>query len=218
MKWKPFAMVNMDCVGRLGAQKLTLLGTGTADEWKHIAMGVGHVTGVEAVCVPQDPGGSDQVAFHEAGIPAIQLFTGAHEDYHRPTDDVEKIDAEGLVKVATFLRETVAYLAERDRPLTKAGASPAPAGGEGRKVSLGTMPDFAFEGPGVRVQSVVEGSPAAKAGVQAGDILLAIGDTELKTLRDMSEALKAHSAGEVVKLRLKRGDDEIVLDATLVSR
>ncbi len=218
MALRPTAMVNMDCVGRLGAQKLTLLGTGTAEEWKHIAMGVGQVTGVEATCIPQDPGGSDQVAFHEAGIPAIQLFTGAHEDYHRPTDDVEKIDAAGMVKVATFLRETLVYLAERDRPLTKAGAAPAAAGGEGRKVSLGTLPDFAFEGPGVLVKSVIEGSPAAKAGVQAGDILLAIGDTELKTLRDMSEALKAHSAGDVVKLRLKRGDDEIVLDATLVSR
>jgi hypothetical protein len=218
MTAKPFAMVNLDTVGRLGAQKLMLLGTGTAEEWKHIAMGVGYTTGVEAVCIPQDPGGSDQVAFHEAGIPAIQLFTGPHEDYHRPTDDVEKVDAEGLVKVATFLRETVAYLAERDRPLTKAGAAPAPAGGEGRKVSLGTVPDFAFAGPGVKVQSVVEGSPAAKAGVQAGDVLLAIDATELKTLRDLSEALKAHAAGDVVRLRVKRGTEELALDATLVAR
>ncbi len=186
MAQRPTAMVNMDCVGRLGAQKLTLLGTGTADEWKHIAMGVGHVTGVEAVCIPQDPGGSDQVPFHEAGIPAIQLFTGAHEDYHRPTDDIEKIDAPGMAKVATFLRETVVYLSERDRPLTKAGTAPVPVAGEGRKVTLGTSPDFAFEGPGVRVESVREGSPAAKAGVQAGDILLAIDATELKTLRDFS--------------------------------
>ncbi len=217
--WKPTSMVNLDTVGRLGGKKLTLLGTGTAEEWKHIAMGVGHVTGVEAFCIPQDPGGSDQVAFHEAGIPGIQLFTGAHEDYHRPTDDVEKVDADGLVKVATFLRETVVYLAERDRPLTKAGAAPAPAaGGEGRKVLLGATPDFAFEGPGVRVESVVNGSPAAKAGVKAGDILLAIGDTELKTLRDLSEALKARAAGDVVKLKLKRGDSEITLDATLVAR
>ncbi len=218
MAQKPTAMVNMDCVGRLGSQKLTLLGTGTAEEWKHIAMGVGHVTGVEATCIPQDPGGSDQVAFHEAGIPAIQLFTGAHEDYHRPTDDIDKVDAKGMVKVATFLKETVVYLAERDRPLTKAGAAPAPAGGEGRKVSLGTMPDFAFEGPGVLVKSVIDGSPAAKAGVQAGDILLAIDGTELKTLRDMSEALKARAAGDRVELRLRRGNGELTLEATLVAR
>jgi hypothetical protein len=218
MAQRPTAMVNMDCVGRLFAQKLTLLGTGTAEEWMHIAMGVGHVTGVEAKCIPQDPGGSDQVAFHEAGIPAIQLFTGAHDDYHRPTDDVEKIDAEGMVKVATFLRETVVYLSERDRPLTKAGAAPVPVAGEARKVTLGTTPDFAFEGPGVRVEAVRDGSPAAKAGVQPGDILLAIGDAELKTLRDLSEALKAHAAGDTVKLRIRRDAEEIVLDATLAAR
>jgi S1-C subfamily serine protease len=123
-----------------------------------------------------------------------------------------------MVKVATFLRETVVYLSERDRPLTKAGAAPAPAGGEGRKVSLGTMPDFAFEGPGVLVKSVIEGSPAAKAGVQPGDILLSIDAAELKSLRDMSEALKAHAAGDIVKLRLRRGAEEIQLDATLVAR
>jgi hypothetical protein len=220
MDRKPTAMVNLDTVGRLGTQKLMLLGTGTAEEWKHIAMGVGAVTGVEANCIPQDPGGSDQVSFHEAGIPAIQLFTGAHEDYHRPTDDIGKVDGEGLVKVATFLCETVVYLSERDRPLTKAGAAPtpAPAAGEGRKVLLGATPDFAFEGPGVRVESVREGSPAEKAGVQAGDILLAIDATELKTLRDLSEALKAHAAGDVVKLRVRRGAEEILLDATLVAR
>jgi hypothetical protein len=219
MTAKPTSMVNLDTVGRLGGKKLTLLGTGTAEEWKHIAMGVGHVTGVEAVCIPQDPGGSDQVSFHEAGIPAVQLFTGAHEDYHRPTDDVEKVDAEGLVKVATFLRETVVYLAERDAPPTKAGAAPAaPAGGEGRKVLLGATPDFSFEGPGVRVDSVVPGSPAEKAGVLAGDILLALGEKELKTLRDLSEALKARAAGDVVKVRLKRGAEELTLEATLAAR
>jgi putative serine protease PepD len=70
----------------------------------------------------------------------------------------------------------------------------------------------------VLVKSVIEGSPAAKAGVQAGDILLAIGDTELKTLRDLSDALKARAAGDVVKLRLKRGAEELALEATLAAR
>ena len=100
---------------------------------------------------------------------------------------MDKIDAAGLVKVATFTRETLVYLGEREAPMTStlgAGTKPAqPAAGAGRRVSLGTMPDFAFAGPGVKVNSVIEGSPAAAAGVQAGDILLAIDDAELKDLR-----------------------------------
>jgi hypothetical protein len=214
-----YAMVNLDTVGRLEGKKLTVLGSGTATEWKHIAMGVGYTTGVEAVCVPQDPGGSDQVSFHEAGVPAIQIFTGPHADYHRPTDDVDKIDADGMVKVATFVRETLVYLGDRDAPLTKtigAGAKP-PAGG-GRRVSLGTMPDFAYRGPGVKVGSVLDGSPAAEAGLQAGDVLLAIDDEELTDLRAFSNVLKRHRPGDVIRIKLRRGGKDLTLNAKLVAR
>jgi hypothetical protein len=225
MDQKAFAMVNLDTVGRLGKQKLTMLGSGTASEWKHIAMGVGYTTGVEAVCIPQDPGGSDQVSFHEAGVPAVQLFTGAHLDYHRPTDDVDKVDANGLVKVATFLRETVGYLSERDRPLTsslgkggKGDGEKKPPQGTGRRVSLGTMPDFAFAGPGIKVAKVIEGSPAAKAGIKEGDLLLDIGGEKLENLRSFSNVLKKHKPGDVVKIRLKRGENELTVEATLKAR
>jgi hypothetical protein len=216
------AMVNLDTVGRLEGKKLTMLGSGTASEWKHIAMGVGYTTGVEAVCIPQDPGGSDQVSFHEMGVPAVQLFSGMHTDYHRSTDTVDKVDGAGLVKVATFTRETLAYLGEREQPMTSTlgrGTKPAmPATGGGRRVSLGTMPDFAFAGPGVKVNAVIEGSPAAEAGVKKGDILLAIDDAELKDLRAFSEALKAHQPGDTVRIKLKRGDEELTLEATLKAR
>jgi hypothetical protein len=214
------SMVNMDCVGRLGAQKLQVLGTGGAREWPHVVMGVGHVTGVEATAVPEDPQGSDQVAFREAGVPAVHVFSGAHEDYHRATDDVEKIDAAGMAKVAAFVRETVDYLAQRPDPLTPAGTAPkagGPAEG-GRRVLLGTMPDFAHQGPGVLVASVVEGSPAAAAGLQPGDLLLALGGTPLADLRAYSEALKRHAPGDVVRLRWKRGGQEMEKDVTLVAR
>ncbi|MHC4669976.1 MAG: M20/M25/M40 family metallo-hydrolase [Planctomycetota bacterium] len=215
-----FAMVNLDTVGRLGGGKLTLLGSGTASEWRHIAMGVGYTTGVEAVCIPQDPGGSDQVSFHEAGVPAVQVFTGAHPDYHRPTDDVDKIDAAGLVKVATFVRETIVYLAERDRPLTSSlgkGKPPAPPG-PGRRVSLGTLPDFGFAGPGVKVSSVLEGSPAQEAGIRGGDVLLAIDGETLADLRTFSGVLKKHRPGDVVRIRLRRGGKELTVEATLKAR
>jgi hypothetical protein len=213
-------MVNLDTVGRLEGKKLTLLGSGTAREWRHIAMGVGYTTGVEAVCVADDPGGSDQKSFHDIGVPAVQVFTGATEDYHRPGDDIGKIDAAGLVKVATFVRETLVYLSERDAALSSslgAGKAPAPAGG-GRRVSLGCLPDFAFAGPGVRVASVLDGSPAKKAGIQAADVLLSVNGEELRNLRSLSQALKKRKPGDVIQIHLRRGERLLDLKARLTAR
>jgi hypothetical protein len=213
-------MINLDTVGRLENKKLTLLGSGTAREWRHIAMGVGYTTGVEAVCVADDPGGSDQKSFHEIGVPAVQVFTGATEDYHRPGDDIGKIDADGLVKVATFVRETVVYLSERDAALSSSlgtGEAAAPAGGR-RRVSLGCLPDFAFAGPGVRVASVLDDSPAKSAGIEAGDVLLSVNGEELRNLRSLSEALKKRKPGDVVQIRLRRGEQVLNLKARLVAR
>ena len=216
------AMVNMDTVGRLHDKKLVVFGTGGAREWPFIVMGVSQTTGVEATGIPDDPQGSDQMAFREAGVPAVQLFSGANEDYHRPTDDLEKIDAAGMAKVAVFARETIAYLAERPEPLHGAGApaTPAAPGGAegGRKVLFGTVPDFAHPGPGVKVASVLPDSPAAKAGLQPGDILLSIAGEPLADLRAYSELLKRRAPGDVVKVVWKRGETEMQADVTLAAR
>jgi hypothetical protein len=219
---KALAMVNMDCVGRLEGKKLQVLGAGTAKEWRPMAMGVGFTTGVESECIDEDPGGSDQRSFVAAGVPAVQLFTGAHADYHRPTDDVEKIDADGMVRVATFVREMLAYLAGREKPLTStiqpgaAAATPAP--GAGRRVSLGTMPAFDFPGPGVKVAAVLPGTPAEKAGIRKGDVLLSLDGTKLGDLRAFADALRARAPGDVVKITLRRGTQEKTVEATLVAR
>jgi len=216
-------MINLDTVGRLGSQKLTMLGSGTATEWRHIAMGVGYTTGVESNCVPEDPQGSDQVSFHEVGVPAVQLFTGAHADYHRPTDDVERIDADGLVKVAVFTREVVVYLSQRPEPLTttlergRAPVTPAEPPAH-RQVSLGTLPAFDYPGPGAKVASVLEDSAAAEAGIQPGDLVIAIDGEAIEGLRHYSDVLKRHSPGDVIRIRLRRGDDEIEVEATLRAR
>ncbi len=220
------AMVNLDTVGRLFDKKLMALGTGGTREWPFVVMGVAATTGVETTAVPDDPQGSDQVAFRDAGVPAIQLFSGANEDYHRPTDDVEKIDAAGLAKVALFLRETVAYLGERPEPFHATGAPGKPAAPTAagtapkarRKVLFGSVPDFEFKGPGVKVGSVVADSPAAKAGLAAGDVLLSIGGEKLENLRGYSEVLKKHVPGDVVKVVWKRGEAEMTADVPLAAR
>jgi aminopeptidase N len=220
---RAMAMINLDTVGRLGDKKLTVFGTGTATEWVHIVRGIGFTTGIQADAVPDDPGGSDQGSFVAAGVPAVQIFSGAHEDYHRPSDSVDAIDTAGLVKVATFVREAVVYLGEREGPLTStlsASAAPTPPSrsSSSRRVSLGTLPDFAFPGPGVKVTQVLPGTPAEAAGLEAGDLLVAIDDAEIADVRGYSNILRGHEPGDTIRLRVVRDGEEIVLEATLVAR
>jgi hypothetical protein len=224
-----WGVINLDTVGRLGAQPISILGTGTASEWQHIFRGAGFVTGIEGRNIAASVQSSDQVPFVERGIPAVQVFTGAHPDYHRPTDTPDKIDTAGLVKVATYVREGVAYLTERPDRLTVTIASapaappsgqPAPGAGQpaGHRVSFGTVPDFAFQGPGVRAEGVVDGSPAQKAGVQAGDIILRIDDKAVANLQEFSNLLRTLQPGQTITVLLRRGAEERTLKVTLSER
>ncbi len=236
---KALAAVNLDTVGRLGAGKLQVLGTGTAGEWIHAIRGATWVTGVETKAVPETLESSDHLSFVEAGVPAVQLFTGAHADYHRPSDTAEKVDVPGLAKVTAVAKELVSWLAGREQPLsvstpargagapgpastsTAAPASPASGGGPGstsRRVSFGTVPDFGFEGPGVRVESVVLGSPAEKAGVRPGDVLLKLDGIAVGSLRDYSDRLKGMSPGQLVTATIVRDGAERDVSVTLVER
>ncbi|WP_035802881.1 M20/M25/M40 family metallo-hydrolase [Deferrisoma camini] len=215
------AMVNLDTVGRLGGGRLLVLGTGTAREWVHIANGAGYVTGVRVEPVARDEGGSDQVSFVEAGVPAVQLTTGPHPDYHRPTDTPDKIDIDGLVRVAEVAREFVAYLADRREPLTRgtsSGAERSPERSGGRRVTLGVVPDFAFPGPGVRLSGVTPGSPAEAAGLRAGDVVDRVGGAEVRSLADLGRVLKAHRPGDQVEVVFRRGGETKRVEVRLSER
>jgi len=207
---KIIADLNLDTVGRLNDKKLLILNSSSAKEWPFIFMGIGYVTGVQSEMVTQQLDASDQVSFVKAGIPAVQIFSGAHRDYHRPTDTWDKIDPAGLVKVAAFTREAVLYLAERETPLTFLGKKGSPAAKHpaaakgGRRVSTGTMPDFAYQGKGVRIQNIAPDSPAQKAGLKAGDVIVKLGDAEVNDLRDYSNALKKHKPGDTVLFTFER--------------
>jgi predicted metalloprotease with PDZ domain len=180
------------------------------------------VTGIEGRIIPDGLESSDQKSFIDRGVPAVQIFTDPHADYHRPGDTAEKVDGAGLVKVATYVKEGIAYLGERPQPLTntiasmKGGPTAAPAGG--RRVSFGTMPDFAFAGPGVRVTSVVPGSPAEKAGVRESDVILQVDGKDVADLAGYSAILRALSPGQTVAVVLSRGGAEQHLSVTVVER
>jgi hypothetical protein len=220
---KPFACVNLDTVGRLADGKLYVLNADTAREWRFIFMGVGYTTGAPVAVVSEPLDASDQVACIEVGVPAIQLFTGPTPDYHRPSDTVETIDASGMVVVTEAAHEAIGYLAERTDPLTVTiaaaaddGAAPPPR--TSRRASLGTMPDFAFEGPGVRVQQVMPGSAAEGSGIVAGDVIVAIDGAAVSDLRSFSDLLKARAPGDAVEVTVLRGGEEHIVEAVLGAR
>lgn len=219
------AVINLDTVGRLFDGKLAIHGTGTADEWPHIFRGCGFVTGIPNTFVPSATEGSDQESFIAAGIPGVQIFTGAHADYHRPGDTVDKVDGPGLVKVATFVKEAVSYLIAREAPLTNrianAGVQQKPEAEprkSSRRVSFGTVPDFAFQGKGVRVESTVPDSPAARAGVLPGDVLIRLNGQDIDSLRAFSEHLKTLTPGQAVEATLLRDEKEVTLKVVVQER
>ncbi|MGB5261747.1 MAG: M20/M25/M40 family metallo-hydrolase, partial [Gammaproteobacteria bacterium] len=207
------AMVNLDTVGRLGDDPLTVFGSGTADEWVHILRGAGYVTGVAVRPVAEDIGSSDQTSFIENGVPAVQLFGGVHEDIHRPGDTPEKIDVPGLVKTARVLQEIAGYLAERPEPLNSTlaavdGPARATQAAGRRQVSLGTVPDYAWAGAGVLIEAVRTGTPAEQAGLRKGDIIVAVNTMTVNHLRDYARVLKSLQPGDEVHVRYRRDGRE----------
>jgi hypothetical protein len=220
---RAIAMINLDTVGRLGNNPLTVFGTGSAQEWVHIWRGAGHVSGVSIAYVEDDFGSGDQTSFISAGVPAVQLFSGVHEDFHRPGDTLDKIDLPGLVKITQALGETVEYLAGRPQALhatlgdARQNTGPA-AGAATRQVSLGTVPDYAYTGAGVRLDDVRPETPAEQAGLRKDDVIVAVNETLVPTLRAYAQALRELKPGDEIRIRFRRDHIERAVTARLVAR
>jgi len=219
-------VVNLDTVGRLGKNPLTVFGVGSAKEWIHIFRGIGYVTGINIKSVTNDFGFSDQQSFIEDGVPGVQLFGSVHQDYHRPGDTVDKIDADGLVKVAAVVKEAVEYLSDREDPLTlsienppqKSAKKPGQVLETGRKVSLGTVPDYEYTGEGVLITGTSPDSAAHKAGLQKGDIIVFMKDTKIGNLKDFARVLRGMKPGEKTALKYKRNGVVVSVDVTVDAR
>ena len=205
-------MLNLDTVGRLGNNKLLVFGAGSASEWPHILRGVSYLSGIPVVMSAEDLDTSDQISFHEAGIPAVQLFSGVHLDYHRPTDSIEKIDAAGLIKVAAVSKQVIEYLASRKEPLTSklsVGDRKYNKTKKVRKVSLGTIPDFTYTGDGYRLSGVIPGSPAETSGLIKGDVIFEIAGKTVQSIKDVTEILKSLSPNTKIDITFMRQEKKI---------
>lgn len=222
---KIMAMINLDTVGQLGEDAMTIFGTHSACEWVHIFRGAGYVTGVPIKQSTISTGNGDEKRFLDANVPSVHFFSGARDNYHRPTDTADRIDTAGLVKTAAVLKEVVEYLAARSEPLTSTltGAKESPAEQKKpphtkRQVVLGTIPDFAYTGKGVRLDGVTPDTPAVEIGLQEGDIITRIGDTAIEDLQTFSEILKSLQAGSEITIVFLRDNIEHSVITNVVAR
>jgi hypothetical protein len=202
------AMVNLDMVGRLRNDRLLVFGSETAVEFPALLDSVNALARFNLSYSGDGYGRSDQQSFYLARIPVLHLFTDTHEDYHRETDDADKVIVGGLARIAVFAETVVRAIADRPGPLTFVAKPPPVAvggGSAGYGAYLGSIPDMGDPGPGVRLSGVREGSPAAGAGLRAGDVLLELGGLEITDLQAMTTALRSHQPGDTVMVKFRRG-------------
>ncbi len=215
------AMINLDMVGRLGAGPLIVYGVDTADEWRALVDPAAARAGIAIATRGEGYGPSDHTSFYTKDIPVLHLFTNTHGDYHKPTDDADKIDAAGLDKVTKMVVDIMSAAAARPQQLTLrrgAGQPPSATSGRGSGTYLGSVPDFTPVDRGVKLSGVGPGSPAERAGVRAGDIIVGMGTLDVADLQGLTDALRAHKPGDTVPLRIIRDGKPLTLEVTLGTR
>lgn len=214
------AMLNLDMVGRLENDPLIVYGVGTAAEWAHVVEAEAERAGIDVALQPDGVGPSDHTSFYMRDIPVLHFFTNTHADYHRPSDDWERVDAPGVERVARLVAGISRTVAAAPGALTlqRGAGRPAAAPTRGSGAWLGTVPDFSPVERGVLLGGVTAESPGARAGMKKGDILIRLGEREIRDLQEFTDALSAHQPGDTVDIVVLRGNVEVRLRATLGRR
>ncbi len=224
------AMINMDMIGRIapgqdGVPVCTIQGTGSALEWADIVPNFTPDGAVRLIGVSNPIGGSDYINFFNAGIPALNFFSGVHEDYNMPTDDAEKINYAGMASLLGAVCEIAERTADLPAKLTfrQTENPPVEPPDEGQtgpsySVYLGTVPDFTRTEGGFWISDVREGSPAAEGGLKGGDQIIKVGDYEVSDIQTYTAALGEYKPGDTVVIVVKRDGEELNLTVTFGSR
>lgn len=200
-------MLNMDMVGRLNdsSRSLTIGGYGTSPTWGALFSKLNAKTYFAFKYDSSGTGPSDYTSFYLKGIPVLFFFTGMHSDYHRPSDDYDKINYPGELQVVKLIDGLIGDLNDSSKLVftkTRENASGTTAR---FSVTLGIMPDYAFSGAGVRLDAVSEGRPAYKAGLRAGDVIVKVGEYAVSSLEDYMQALSKFKKGDKTTVQYKRG-------------
>jgi len=206
-------MINMDMIGRLNdsTNKIIIYGVGTAPVFVPLIDKI-----AKNLSVKKDSSGigpSDQTSFYLKNIPVLHFFTGQHSDYHKPSDDVAKINVEGEKKVLNMIIDLVAET-EALPKLTFMATKNPDTKTTGFKVTMGVMPDYAFEGKGMRIDGVTDGKPAYKAGVKQGDVVIKMGDDDVDSVQTYMKALSKYKKGDTAKVKVLRDKKELELQVT----
>lgn len=210
-------MINMDMVGRLNdsTNTITLGGYGTSPVWSRV-ISTDPRNGQLPFTIKIDSSGtgpSDHTSFYRKDIPVLFFFTGLHTDYHKPTDDADRINYTGQVKIINYIYNLVASVSRENEKLTFTKTRETQTTTSARfSVSMGVMPDYTFSGTGMRCDGVSEGKPAQKAGIKAGDVITGLGEHPVTSVESYMQALGKFKKGDATKVKLKRGNEELLLD------
>jgi hypothetical protein len=211
------AMLNLDMVGRLADEKLIVHGTGTAKEFDALVDNFSKQYGFEITKKPGGFGPSDHASFYGAKVPVLFFFTGTHTDYHRPSDDFDKLNIPGMRRIATLVADAATILAKAEtKPqYVEVQGDKEQMGSGGDRPYFGSIPDFAQSEPGYALSGVTKGGPAERGGLQAGDNIIQFGDSKIGNLEDFDSALRKYKAGEKVPVIVKRKGQEVKVEVTL---
>lgn len=205
--------LNMDMVGRLKPDEPVLIinGVGTSPNWLTAMNTISHlkIKTTESGVAP-----TDNTSFYLNGVPAVHFFSGTHSDYHKPSDDEDKINYTGEYAIIKYIYQTIGALND-DGKLPFVKTNDATNENTPRfKVTLGVVPDYAFEGEGMRIDGVTDGKPASKAGLVKGDIVIQLGEEKISDMQTYMKALSKFSKGQTTKVKAKRGDTVVENDIT----
>lgn len=206
-------MINLDMVGRLDTSKtIGVNGVGTSPAWAEVDRVL--IGGLKAKTTTSGVGPSDHTSFYLQGVPAIHFFTGTHADYHKPSDDVEKINFDGMLKVTRYIESLITTLND-DGKLAFTKTEDVNSENVPRfKVTLGVVPDYLYDGKGMRIDGITDGKPAAAAGLKVGDVVVKLGAIEVTDMMAYMKGLSMFKKGDTAPIKLLREGKEVETTVT----
>ncbi len=200
-------MINMDMIGRLNdsTKALAVGGFGTSPQWASVINVNERKLPFSIKIDSSGTGPSDHTSFYRKDIPVLFFFTGQHRDYHRPSDDADRINYEGELAIINYINSVINNLAKQNQRLAFTKTRETQVSVSSFKVTMGIMPDYTYSGVGVRADGVTDGRPASKAGLKAGDVIVQLGDHAVSSVETYMQALNKFNKGDKTKVKYKRG-------------